>query len=479
MQSSLELARFADKPRSVVKVFVEPEDATKFGTAGIRGYNEWKGVWERQAEKPSPLALPIEWKLSSTVYKIEIEARGFENWSKKVEVVGPIELHADLVPTPNNSRDRGADIELDGLELMDPLESIDALLPAPPDGAELGTGKQGQLVVRARDRYTRIEVFDVAGKRVEAAWERLDKTLPVGSYRVEIALPTERPIVQSVLVTADEPEVIEVQPDPQLTQRLPASAGMIQPHDGGSETLRRFGVATTTHLGSLLAWTAWAAQFPPDGDGRKLRALGVEPLPPVPGQCFVRVLVGDARPPGPNPQGGPIETLVLDMNQQAGELKPVPALEGFAVQWQAPVQFHTSLTVQTGGLNPKRIPLPFVADHVWTIVIVRESTQLTEIHRYLQRLEAQHPFDDTIRLVEQNWRALEARTPLYDDEAARLLARNLDPLSLAVLGQPARRQELLAGSRRRRQAAWDPSNSTMCTCSPRSSESATRTWSSR
>ena len=317
VQSSLELARFADKPRSLVKVFVDPEDAKEFGTAGIRGYNEWKGVWERQAEKPSPLAVPIEWKLSSTVYKIEIEARGFENWSKKVEVVGPIELHADLVPMPKTSRDGGVDIELGGLELTNSLESIDAPLPTQPDGAELGAGKQGQLTVLARDRYTRIEVFDVAGKRVEAAWGRLDKTLPVGSYRVEIALPTERPIVQSVLVTADEPVVIKVRPDPQLTQRLPASAGMIQPHDGVSEPSERFGVATTTHLGSLLAWAAWAAQFPPGGDGRKLRELGVEPLPPVPGQCFVRLLVGDARPPGPNPQAGPIETLVLDMKSAA------------------------------------------------------------------------------------------------------------------------------------------------------------------
>ena len=101
---------------------------------------------------------------------------------------------------------------------------------------------------------------------------------------------------------------------------------------------------------------------------------------------------------------------------------------------RAGARFDTSLTVQTGELNPKRIPLPFIADHVWTIVIVRESTQRTEIHRYLQRLEPPQPFDDTIRLVEQNWRALEARTPLYDDEAARLLARDLDPLSLAVLG---------------------------------------------
>jgi hypothetical protein len=80
------------------------------------------------------------------------------------------------------------------------------------------------------------------------------------------------------------------------------------------------------------------------------------------------------------------------------------------------------------------MPLPFIAGHVWTIIIVRESTQRTEIHRYLQRLQPLQPFDDTIRLVEQSWRSLEARTPLYDDEAPRLLARDLDPLSLAVLG---------------------------------------------
>jgi hypothetical protein len=419
VQSSLELARFKGKPASPVKVFVEPEEATAVGTAGIRGYNEWKRVWERQAEKASPLAVPVVWELSSTVYKIEIEARGFENWAKKVEVIGPMELHADLVPKP------GVPVGL--------VPEARAL-SASPDGAELAAGTQGKLVVHAYDRYARIEVFDAGGKRVEAAWDRLDKTLPVGSYRVEVALPTERPFVQSVLVTADEPEVIDVHPDPQLTRRLPPTAGMIQPHDGRTVPSEAFGLATTTHLGSLLAWAASAAQYDAGGDGQKLRALGVERLSPAPGMCFVRVLVGDARAPAPSPQGGPIETLVLDLNQQTGALKPLPALAGFAAQWHAPVAFHTSVTVQTGGLNPTRLPLPFIAGHVWTIVIVRESTQRTEIHRYLQRLEPPQPFDDTIRLVEQSWRALEARTPLYDDEAARLLARNLDPLGLAVLG---------------------------------------------
>jgi hypothetical protein len=410
-------------------VFVEPEEATKVGTAGIRGYNDWKREWERQAEKPSPLGVPVVWELSSSVHQIEIEARGFENWKKKVEVIGPMELHADLVPKPSVP---GAAVR-GGLESLRPPKRADAL-PAPPDGAELAAGKQGKLVVQAYDRYARIEVFDAGGKRVQAAWTLLDTKLPVGSYRVEIALPTERPSVQSVLVTADEPVVIDVQPDPQLTQRLARTAGMIQPHDGRSEPSEVFGVATTTHLGSLLAWAASAAQFNADDGGRKLRALGVERLPPAPDGCFVRVLVGDARAPDPNPQGGPIETLVLELNQQPAVLTPLPALAGFAVQWHARVAFDTSVTLQSAGLNPRRLPLPFIAGHVWTIVIVRESSQRTEIHRYLQPLAPPPPFDDTIRLVEQSWRALEARTPLYDDEAARLLARTLDPLSLAVLG---------------------------------------------
>jgi hypothetical protein len=432
-QSSLEIARFKNKPLSVVKVFVEPEEATRVGTAGIRGYNEWQRTWERQAEKPSPLGVPVVWELSSAVYKIEIEASGFENWAKKVEVTGPMELSADLVAKPPRSGAPWLVSRPGALESLRALEGTSAL-PALPDGSELAAGKNGKLVVDAHDRYARIEVFDNFGKRVEAKWERLDALLPVGSYRVEVALPTERPIVQIVLVTADEPEVVDVQPDPNLTQRLPASARMIQPVGGTTEPSEVFGVATTTHLGSLLAWAAWAAQFAANGNGRKLRALGVEPLPAAPGQCFVRVLVGDAKIPERSPSSGPIETLSLVMNQEAGRPKPVKALEGFAVQWHAPVPFHTSLTIQAEGLNPRRLPLPFIADHVWTIVIVRESAQRTEIYRYLQRLRPQEPFDDTIRLIEQSSRALESRTPLFDDEAAQLLSRNLDPLSLAVLG---------------------------------------------
>ena len=211
-----------------------------------------------------------------------------------------------------------------------------------PDGAELAAGKQGKLVVHARDRYARIEVFDADGKRVEAAWERLDTTLPVGSYRVEIALPTERPVVQSVLVTADEPEVIDVRPDPQLTQRLPASAGMIQPQDGMSAPSETFGLATTTHLGSVLAWAASAAQFDPGGHGQKLRALGVEPLPPAPdGSASCASSSAMRGRPSRTRRADRSRRCVLEMNQQPGVLEPLPALAGFAMQWHAPVRVST------------------------------------------------------------------------------------------------------------------------------------------
>ena len=142
VQSSLEIARFKDKPRSVVKVFVEPEEATGVGTAGIRGYNEWKGAWEREAEKPSPLSVPVVWELSSTVYKIEIEASGFENWAKKLEVIGPMELQADLVPKQAHAGGIEFEFTRRPLESLNPLEDSDAR-PAPPDGAELAAGKHG------------------------------------------------------------------------------------------------------------------------------------------------------------------------------------------------------------------------------------------------------------------------------------------------------------------------------------------------
>lgn len=425
---SMVVARFKSIPTSKVRVFVDPDDAAENGSAGIRTFNTWKKTWERQEERSKPLTAPVEWDLHASAHRIEIEADGFENWGQVLHVIGPVTLNASLVRKPMV----GAGLESMGLHHL-------RLPTPPPDGAELAPGKHGRLEVDGGDRYARIEVFDEAGKRIAAAWQSLAEQLPVGAYRVEIALPSEpRPLVKSVLLTAGEHEKIHATPDPQLAQRLPPLAN-VDPKGGFTEPSEQFGRATTTHLGSLLAWAAWAAQFPQHGDGRKLRALGVDPLPPG-GACFVRVLVGDAHAPGVNPQRGPIETVALEMPGSHVALRPVPALTGFAVQWAAPLS-SDSLTVSADSLSPKRFPLPHVPNHVWTIVIVRESSQRTEIHRYLQPLAPAGHFDDTIRLVEQGWRALEARTPLFENESEMLLGRDLDALSLVVLGYRCAREE--------------------------------------
>jgi hypothetical protein len=431
-QSSLEIARFKEKPASRVRLFVEPEEATAIGTAGIRAYNEWKRVWERQAERPSPLGVPVEWDLSATVYKIEVEAQGFKNWGQKIEVIGPTELRAGLerateapaeeIPGPDG-----------GLEGFTPRPGTRGLV-VPPDEAGLAAGTVGLLRVEAHDRYARIEIFDAEGNRVEAAWQRFDGALPVGAYRIEVALPSERPVVRSVLVTSDEPESVVVDPDPRLTQQLGAGVALIRPHDGLAEPSEAFGVATMTHIGSLLAWAASAAQHEPGGHGQRLRAIGVEPVVAAsPQDCFVRVLVGDAQAE-PGTTGGFLESVIVEMGDLHAHLAPIPALAGMAAQWYAPVTHHESLTLQWDTSLPRRLPVPYLAGYVWTVIIARESAQRTEIHRYLDPVEPNTPFDDTIRLVEQNWRALESRATAHDDEIALLLGRRLDPLSLAVLG---------------------------------------------
>ena len=196
-----------------------------------------------------------------------------------------------------------------------------------------------------------------------------------------------------------------------------------------------FGLATTTHLGSVLAWAAvrgavrsrrgWPEaararrRASAAGPGRVLRA------------CPRRRCAGTRA----EPAGRTDRDAAPRDESAAGGAEAAARARGVrdAMARAGGVSTRAS-RCRPAGSNPRRLPLPFIAGHVWTIVIVRESAQRTEIHRYLQRLEPLQPFDDTIRLVEQSWRALEARTPLYDDEAARLLERDLDPLSLAVLG---------------------------------------------
>jgi hypothetical protein len=179
VQSSLELARFTEKPAARVTVFVEPEEATAVGPAGIRGYNEWKREWERQAEKPSPLRVPVEWELSSTVTRSRSKHANTRTGRRRSRSSGRRSC-TQTSSVAERPVIRVCGIDHGALEGLNPLAGAVERAES-PGGAELAVGRLGTLVVDGRDRSARIEVFDVDGKRVEAAWGRIHMELPVGA----------------------------------------------------------------------------------------------------------------------------------------------------------------------------------------------------------------------------------------------------------------------------------------------------------
>ncbi len=432
------LASFPNLPLAPVRVLVEPANPVPNGTASIKAYDTIDNAWKRRGEQK--LALPVRWDLSADIHFIEIQAEGYETWLKDVRVLGEMDVPATLkaaaapapAPPPPLVRNLFPAI---GQLIRSALSEMFTLQVAEAPSRGRVLNGMGTLAVDAVDAYAQIQLFDASGTAVASSLTRLQGTYPAGRYRLDVTFPGERPRTQSIAIAPLNPTIIELRPDPAFTERVPSSAGVIAPNDGFSTPSETFGTATTTRLGSLLAWAASAAQFPPDQNGKKLRSLGVEPVPHETGHCFVRVLVGDTRVPSDQGERqGPIESLSLKFGDDVVQPKPVPGLEGYAVQWSATVGMNGSIIISADGLNPKRFPLPFLAGCVWTIVIARETAQQTEIHRYLDPVSPVTPFDDTIRLIEQNWRALDARLPLFADEAARLLKRKLDPLALVVLG---------------------------------------------
>jgi hypothetical protein len=411
------LARFPEVPRIPLRILVDPAVPLPAGSAWIKVYDGLDRTWLHKQTRE--IALPLSWTLPADDHLIEVSAAGFEPWQDTISLIAEKEVEARLRPVWG-------------------LESSAYLTP---ESTALDT-HEGVLSVETHDQYAAIALFDDTGAAVDTGTWSLDGTYPIGRYRVEVALPSERKLIRMVSVTHEEPTRLDIRPDPALTRLLPPGAGALSPHEGFTAPSEVFGAASTSHLGSILAWAASAAQYPPGYAGEKLRSLGIARAAGGAGDCFVRVLVGDTRVPSSySDRQGVIESLSLSLGGDERASVPVPGLDGYAVQWTGAFAWDSSLIVSADGLSPKRFPLPHVPGHVWTLVIARETTQRIEIHRYLAPLDPVTPFDDTIRLVEHSWRAFDAREPLAEGEAERLLSRALDPLALAVLGYRLLREE--------------------------------------
>jgi hypothetical protein len=417
-EGSLQIARFEKRPKVKLRVFVEPAAARDHGTAGIRVHHESEDEWRREFPLPSkdgdPLPEPLVWELAPGTHRVEVESASYQDWVEVIELIGDKTMPARLV-------------EDAGLESFVPKSG----------GLEFVAGGTGEVAIDARDRLAHIEVFDAKNERVSAGWESLTTKLPVGSYRVEVSFPTEPILSMVVLVTGDARQVLEFQPAIELVPSLQAALAPLgmNPQRGMTMPSEQFGPTTTTHLGSLLAWAAWAARFPAGGDGQKLRSIGVDSLPAAdPTRAYVQVIVGDEYSVEAGVEGLSIAFGAIGAEQHVPP-KPVDGLPGLAMQWMGEVSSgDESPCLQLAGLEPKSFPVHALPGFVAVIIVVREASGRIEIHRYLNPVVPNAGFSDAIRRIEQSWRALEARTPLFDGEAEALLKMPLDPLSLAVLG---------------------------------------------
>ncbi len=417
-EGSLQVARFKKRPKVRLRVFVEPAAARDHGTAGILLHDETQDEWRRTLLRPEntgdPLPDPLVWELPPGTHRVEIESANYKDWADVIELTGDRTMPVKL-------------LEDDGLESFVPKSSA----------LELAAGATGEVTVKARDRFARIEIFDAKSERVSSGWENLNTKLPVGSYRVEVSFPTEPPVKKAILVTADRRQTLHMEPavalEPAVRDAIVAlgigsDGGTAMPSEG-------FGPSTATHLGSLLAWAARAARFPENDHGHKLRGVGIDPIAGAdPSRAYVQVIAGDERSVEDGVEGLAI-SFGLSGAEQSVTPKPVPGLPALAMQWAGEVaEGAGSVCLSLAGLEPKSFPVHALPGFVAVIIVVREASGRIELHRYLNPVAPANGFSDDIRRIEQNWRALEARMPLFEGEAEALLALDLDPLSLAVLG---------------------------------------------
>jgi hypothetical protein len=317
--------------------------------------------------------------------------------------------------------------------------------------------RTGALRISGQDPLARIEVFGQHDARIAVGWGRLDlENIPPGPYRIDIGLMGEPSHSETVLMMAGETTEVGPGPVQPIPKRLvqPLRDLDFKPSGHESQPSELFGPSvTTTHIGSVLAWAAFASRFPSSSNGRKLRNLGVEKhTAESPAGCLLQILVGDVRPQRDGESFTEQCTISVGTAQSEKRigLLPVPGLPGLARQWTGPMQAgNTSIRIAGPGLKPKSLTQPSIPGYVAVIIVACEQNGAIEIHRYLNPIDpTQKGYDDfcdDIRRSEQNWRALMERVPLLPGEAEKLIQRApLDPLTTAVLGYRLHREDRLS-----------------------------------
>jgi len=439
----LVLERFEELLPAKLRVFVTPPGARLNGRAAIKTASH-TGRFVL-VDELTPLTDPVVWELPPGPRTFQLSSPGFRTETCTVDLIDEIAVPVTLK-------------ELTGaLESLDSRKMLGTTPKAFDPSAESATSARasdvaaGNLTIITHDRLARVVVTQ-AGKTVLARYGDVKSQLfPIGSYRASVTFPGLPPIDRPFVIDQHEQERWDVTPSATLSSRLvkaldgvgiPVSNCLSQPAEA-------FGATTTTRLGSLLAWAAWAARFPNSSNGNKLRGLALAPLPAA--AAAVQILLGDAAPAG---EAEFLASVQVSFGESGGEaaltLQPVVQLAGLALEASAAIESSQAHLVILGrGLRPMNLPVPKITGHVHVIVIASESDGGIEIQRFLLPLEPRaagyHDLSDAVRTSELHARALAARTPLLANEAEDALNDPLlDPLTTALVGFRLAHQRRLA-----------------------------------
>lgn len=483
----LPITRFdLDKiPFAELNVYVEPPSALHSGKASIVVWRPLQKRYERANSQGPPLSEPIKWMLPFSTHRIEISAKGFKTSTATIRLLDnearPIILEPDdSTPLSSSTSKSGPETRSNtlgarsrGLEALGKLcgtvlsrgTEIYRRLPFPwlkyrlPETGNLPEkiSSTGTLRISGQDPLARIEVFNQHDARVVTGWGQLDlENMPPGPYRIGISLLGEPSHSETVFLMAGEKTKVGPGPVQPIPKRLvqPLHNLGFKPSGHQSQPSELFGRSvTTTHIGSVLAWAAYASRFPPSSYGQKLRNLGIKQRTSESmDDCLLQILIGDVRPQWDGSsftEQCKISVGTAQAEKRIG-LLPVPGLPGLARQWTGPMQAgNTSIRIAGPGLKPTSLTLTSLPGYVTVIIVAREQNGGIEMHRYLNPIDPPKQghidFSDDIRRSEQNWRALEDRVPLLPGEAEKLIHRvPVDPLTMAVLGYRLHHEDQLS-----------------------------------
>lgn len=459
----ISIAEFApsELPTARLTTILEPARARSSARIEFLQWSEDQDKWITREISPAPIGPPVPelatFDLRGGRHFFQITAKGFEDSMTEVLLYADKRIPIELRPAvASGSKTLLGDDE----EMLEGLSQ--------PEGAT------GTIVASSRDPLARVFVLDGGGQERGREYGELTVSgLSPGPYRVVAELTSAQRREEIVYVRASETSrpVLQI-PGPPLGPVLAKKLADRNIHvDGNYSYLSKnfSGPVANARLGSVLAYAAWAARWPPSEGFAKLRAMGVDPLHNLkPNQSAVQVLIGgvaegiasDVRvklefaasggTPLATAQGRPdiLRAEIVEFRHRS--LSPTPLslspLVGLPVAQQASAVLPAGpvrLLVEMPGFAPAWFAVSLISGFVTVLVIAREDDGDVDVQQYLNPIDPTvsvgegflPPLKDDVRLVELAWRALQGRDPLDAIEYDGLIeGKRSNPLLAIIAG---------------------------------------------